>query len=89
LGRLRTDLLILWFHGDKQVQKIVLELKILHGSLEKTIAQGLTQTWEYCDRCTGEQAHLLIFDRSEKSWEEKIFQREENYRELRIVVWGM
>ncbi len=45
--------------------------------------------WEYCDRCAGEQAHLLIFDRSEKSWEEKIFQREENYHNTPITVWGM
>jgi hypothetical protein len=89
LGHLRTDLLILWFYEAKKTQKIVLELKILHGSLEKTIAQGLEQTWEYCDRCAGEQAHLLIFDRSDKAWEEKIFQREISYKNIRISIWGM
>jgi len=61
----------------------------LRGSLEKTIAQGLAQTWEYCDRCAGEQAHLLIFDRSNKIWEEKVFQRENLYKNINISIWGM
>ncbi len=89
LGRMRTDLLVLWFYADKQQQKIVLELKILRGSRDKTIEQGLAQTWEYADRCQAEQAHLLIFDRSEKAWEEKIFQQQGRFREQEIRVWGM
>jgi hypothetical protein len=33
---------------------------------------------------------LVIFDRSkEKTWDEKIFQREEEYHGKMIKVWGM
>lgn len=79
LGRMRTDLLIVWpvkvgcqrsdvrgqmpEVGCRVVQKSVIELKILYKSLEKTIADGLAQTREYVDRCCAEEAHLVIFDR--------------------------
>lgn len=89
LGRQRTDLLILWPYGEGQMQRGVLELKILHRSLAATLEQGLEQVWQYGDRCGAEERHLLIFDRSNKAWEEKLFQREEIYREKKIVVWGM
>ncbi len=49
LGRGRTDLLVLWRHPGG-VQKIVLELKILRKSRERTLAEGLEQTWQYLDR---------------------------------------
>ena len=89
LGRLRTDLLIIWPHPGG-VQKVVIELKVLHKSLEKTIERGLQQTWKYLDRCTAEEAHLVIFDRSEKkTWEEKLFQREATVQDQAISIWGM
>jgi hypothetical protein len=61
----------------------------LYRSLEYTIEQGLAQTWEYCDRCGAEEAHLLIFDRSDKAWEDKVFQRQASYRDKLIAIWGM
>ncbi len=89
LGRMRTDLLILWPHHD-QVQKIVVELKILRHALPKTIEAGLAQTWAYMDRCQAEEGHLVIFDRrSTKAWAQKIFNRTETYRQQTINVWGM
>lgn len=88
LGAKRTDLMLLWFYGDK-TQKVVIELKILYKSLEKTMDEGLEQTWRYMDQCGAEEGHLVIFDRSEKSWDEKIFKREKNHNGLKIVVWGM
>ena len=89
LGRMRTDLLVIWPYHD-QTQKVVIECKLLHKSLEKTLAQGLEQTWEYMDRCAAEEGHLVVFDRSpEKPWEEKVFQREETVRNAKITVWGM
>jgi hypothetical protein len=88
LGRMRTDLLIIWPYANN-TQTIVLELKILHRALEHTIEQGLAQTWEYCDRCGAEEAHLLIFDRSDKAWEDKVFQRQASYRDKLITIWGM
>ncbi len=88
LGAKRTDLMLLWFYGDK-TQKVVIELKILYKSLEKTMDEGLEQTWRYMDQCGAKEGHLVIFDRSEKSWDEKIFKREKNHNGLKIVVWGM
>ena len=93
LGRMRTDLLVLWpvrAQGDAGLQKIVMELKVLHKSLEMTIADGLEQTASYMDRCGTNDGHLVIFDRrKEKSWDEKIFQKEETLQGRRVKVWGM
>ncbi len=93
LGRKRTDLLVLWpysFPDGERVQRIVIELKILYKTLEKTLDEGLRQTWEYADKCGAAEAHLIIFDRREnRSWETKIFQREETYQAHPISVWGM
>ena len=41
LGRRRTDLLVLWNH-PAGVQRVVIELKLLRGSLEPTIQEGLS-----------------------------------------------
>ncbi len=99
LGRKRTDLLVLWpvmedegqkLQGGGQVQRGVIELKVLYKTLEATLAEGLAQTWEYADRCGAEEAHLIIFDRRpERAWEEKIFRREETHEGRVITVWGM
>ena len=89
LGRMRTDLFIVWPH-KAGAQKVVIELKVLHKSLNTTIEDGLKQTMEYMDRCNTDQGHLVIFDRSkDKSWEEKIFKREEKFKGKKIIVWGM
>lgn len=86
LGRMRTDLMVEWNDG----KKIVIELKLLYKSLEATIKQGLEQTYSYMDKTGSEIAHLIIFDRSkDKSWDEKIFRKEESYQGKTIVVWGM
>lgn len=89
LGRLRTDLLILWFHTGG-VQKVVIELKLLRKSLEQTIVAGGEQTWEYLDRCGAGEGHLVIFDRTPgKTWEEKLFHRVEMVRGKVLEVWGV
>ncbi len=89
LGRRRTDLLVVWSYPGG-VQKAVIELKILYGSLERTEKEGLEQTWQYMDRCGSDDGHLVIFDRSEaKSWEEKIFRRTKTYQGKPIQIWGM
>lgn len=89
LGRMRTDLLCIW-HYPGGVQKSVIELKIRYGSLKKTLEDGVEQTWEYMDRCGTEEGHLVVFDRDiDKSWEEKIFVREESFRGKVIKVCGM
>ncbi len=78
------------FFNTAPVQKAVIELKILHKSLERTIPEGLAQTREYMDRCEAKEGHLIVFDRRKGiSWEEKFFVREEEYQVQRIIVWGM
>lgn len=94
LGRKRTDLYIEWpldeaqgFFGE--VQRIVLELKILYQSLETTLAEGLEQTAGYARQCGAAEAHLLIFDRRpQRAWDDKIWQRVETVGEQSIGVWG-
>ena len=94
LGRKRTDLLIrkpLTDGYGGPVQRIVMELKIRRDSLEKTISDGLCQTWEYMDTVGSvDEGHLIIFDRSgEKSWEERIWHEQREYNGHPIMVWGM
>ena len=100
LGRMRTDLLVIWplppsssaREAGRQgaIQKIVIELKLLHKSLEQTLAAGLEQPWDYLDRCGAEEGHLVIFDRTPgKAWEDKLFRRREAVRGREIAAWGM
>ena len=92
LGSMRTDLLILWpaDGAPGNAVKIVIECKCLHGSLERTIEQGLAQTRSYMSRCAAEEGHLVIFDRTAgRPWEEKVFRREETANGAPISIWGM
>ena len=88
LRRGRADLLILWAQGGRP-RKFVVESKVLHKSLERTIRDGLVQTAAYMDRCAAEVGHLVIFDRDEeRRWEEKVFHRRETIEGVGIDVWG-
>ena len=91
LGRMRTDLLLLWPINDSgDTQRIVIECKVLHRSLDHTIRQGLDQVRAYMDRCAAGEGHLVIFDRSTgKSWNDKVFRRERSVDGRRVTVWGM
>ena len=94
LGRGRTDLLIrkpLTDHYGGPFQRVVLELKIRRNSLEKTIEDGLRQTWEYMDRAGSvDEGHFIIFDRTPgKPWDEKLWHEEREYNGRKIGVWGM
>ena len=100
LGRGRTDLLIVWPRGGggghttpgSGAARFVIECKVLHKSkgLAHTLHEGLEQTARYMDRCAVHAGHLVIFDRSEgKSWDEKIYRREESLNGQTITVWGM
>lgn len=89
LGRLRTDLMLIWSHKTG-VQEVVIELKLRYGDLESTIEKGLKQTREYMDKCGTEEGYLLIFDRSQGvSWDEKIFKQKRNFKGLPIIIYGM
>ena len=89
LGRLRTDLLLQWPYKDGK-QEVVIELKLLYGSLESTIEKGLEQTWQYMDTCGTKEGYLLIFNQVPGlSWEKKIFKQEKSYNDIPIIVYGM
>ena len=101
LGRMRTDLLVLWplpaapsaprpslLHAER-VQKIVLELKLLRKSPESVLAEGLQQTAAYMDRCGATEGHLVVFDRRpNRSREERIHRKEESAEGKTVTVWG-
>ncbi|MCB0062220.1 MAG: AAA-like domain-containing protein [Caldilineaceae bacterium] len=91
LGRERTDLLIVWPYDEQgAVQRVVIETKLRHGKLDTVITKGLAQTWAYMDRSDTTHGHLIIFDRStSRSWDEKIFKRNETHNGVGITVWGM
>jgi hypothetical protein len=95
LGLRRTDLLVQWPLDKAQgflgpVQRVVIELKLLHKSLDATLREGLAQTADYLDRTGASEGHLLIFNRTPGApWERKIFQREEPHGPYQIRVWGM
>lgn len=87
LGRDRVDLLVTW-PGTNPRQRIVIELKILRGP--QTLPEGLSQTAGYMDTCNPTEGHLIIFDRStNKSWDEKIYQKVELLDGKTIHVWGL
>ena len=95
LGRMRTDLLVVWPVAGEGVgphvrQKVVIECKLLHGGLDATLAQGLRQTLNYMERAGSDEGHLVIFDRTGgATWDERIYCREERAGGQRITVWGM
>lgn len=96
LGRRRTDLLIRKPIGDQPgspIQRIVMELKIKRAKdgLDKLLAEGLRQTYEYMD-CVGsvDEGHLIVFNRDgQLSWDERIWHRPMEYQGRQIMVWGM
>ena len=90
LGRGRTDLLIVWPQGGRE-RRYVVECKVRHGDLERTIAEGMAQTRAYLDRCGAEAGHLVVFDRApERTWEQKIFRRAApRGGGAPVTVWGM
>ena len=71
--------------------RIVIECKVLHGSLERTTAAGLEQTAAYMDRCAAQEGHLVIVDRAAgKTWDEKVFHRRmASPGGVPVDVWGM
>ena len=94
LGRKRTDLLIrkpLTDHYGGPVQRVVLELKIKRGDLDKVIEEGLEQTVGYMDLVGSvDEGHLIIFDRTqEKTWDVRIWHKPYDYNGRTIMVWGM
>ena len=80
----------MWPQGGRD-RRWVVECKVRHGDLERTIAVGQEQTRAYMDRCGAEAGHLIVFDRSpERTWEEKTYRRDApSGAGAPVTVWGM
>jgi len=78
----RADLCVIY-----EGHKYPLELKILRGA--KTFAEGLKQTVAYMDKLGCDEGWLVVFDHGvEKSWDEKIYRREESIEGKKRTVLG-
>ncbi len=87
LGRGRMDLMVEW---GGQRQREVIECKLRRNGLERTVTESLRQIGGYMQRCGTAEGHLVIFDRSEdRSWDDKVFRREESVDGRKVTVWGM
>ena len=52
--------------------------------------EGLEQTRAYMDRCATAEGHLVLFDRTGgKSWDDKVYRRDETDGGARVTAWGM
>ena len=97
LGRRRTDLLIEWPLDQGQgfwgpVQKVVIELKLLHKGkkFDTVLQEGLVQTADYADKAGAEEAHLMIFNRrADIPWEQKIMYKTMIHEGRTIGMWGV
>jgi hypothetical protein len=95
LGRKRTDIFIEYpldeekgFFGD-EIQRVVIETKILYSNLDKTIQKGLKQTLEYADSVGADESHLIIFNRDKGvKWDNKIWYKEMSFEGREVGVWG-
>jgi hypothetical protein len=96
LGRKRVDLLLEWPLDLEQgyfgpMQRVVIECKLLRPgrSLKTTLADGLSQTADYADRCAADESYLIIFNRQPgKTWEERVWFEQKEYHGRPIGVWG-
>lgn len=76
--------------GTPRAQRVVIECLVVRRGRERTIREGLRQTRDSMDAFGAEQGHLALFDRRPgKSWEERIFRRDEEAGGLPVTVWGM
>ena len=90
LGRRRTDLLVRWSLGTDRERRIVIECKVRRerDAMESLLEQGLEQTRDYMGRCGTAEGHLIVFESDQsKTWDERLFRREESKDGSPVVVW--
>ena len=68
---------------------VLVECKVVRGDLDRTIRDGVAQTADYMDRCGAEPGHLVVFDRGNRSWSERIFHCTAPAQGAEIHVWGL
>ncbi len=71
-------------------QRFAVELRVIQGTLEAAINEGLICLANYATQQYAEEAHLVLFDHSEGKWSgDRIFVNERQYDGRAITVWGM
>ncbi len=64
-------------------------MRLKRNPMESVIAQGLEQIRSYMDNCGTAEGHLIVFESDvSKTWEERIYRREEAENNPTVVVWG-
>ncbi|MDR1383779.1 MAG: AAA-like domain-containing protein [Planctomycetaceae bacterium] len=82
-GTKRVDVCVI-YNG----KKYPIELKIRRG--KKTLTEGLEQTLEYMDTLGCNEGWLMLFDqRTNATWDDKIFMKKETFDEKTITVVGL
>ena len=97
VGRRRMDLAVIWpvrpgglDTAAVAEQRIVVECKLLRKAPEATLEEGLGQTAAYMELWGAEEGHLALFDRRDgRSWQERLYRREESHEGRAIAVWGL
>jgi hypothetical protein len=82
VGNGRIDLLVKF-----NKQEFALELKIKRDNI--TIEEGKEQLANYLDRLGLSEGYLVIFDPGQKTWEQKIYYKDETYNNKKIIMVGM
>jgi hypothetical protein len=79
-GTRRVDLCV-----EYGANRYPLELKLLRN--DKTLDEGLAQLADYMDKMACTEGWLILFDQSQKSWDEKIYRRTEtrDHRTIHVV----
>ena len=70
------------------MQRFLVELKTLPGSLDGKSAKGLRKTAGCRDRCAADAAKPVMFDRSTSPGEERVFLPSEECASGHTKAWG-
>jgi len=82
VGNGRVDLLVRY----KQ-QRIAMELKIKRG--DRSIEKARQQLSRYLERMGLKEGYLVIFDPGAGNWDDKLYYRETDYNDKKIIMVGL
>jgi hypothetical protein len=82
VGSGRVDLLVKFYR-----QRTALELKINRG--ERSVQKGKEQLSRYLDRLGITEGYLVLFDPSQKDWDEKLYFQEIVFAGKKITLVGL
>ena len=92
LGRLRSDLLIVWPMQEGPARRYVIECKVVRPGrgFESAVDEARDQVRAFMDRSGAESGHVAVFDlRPGRSWDDRIFRRNPELGAPPVTVWGL